>query len=94
MSQVSSSPAERHLYSRVIDNDRYLVLNGTRESVLRAAAPNTMIFYSLEMLYTWIGSEACHLVPVRKADPHRMLEPNYIVIRKGLGQLKAKINLL
>ncbi|XP_043245689.1 glutamate receptor ionotropic, kainate 4-like [Amphibalanus amphitrite] len=90
----SASASERHLYRRVVTGERFLALNGTPEVMARAARPNTLLYYNMPMLFKWLEEDACHLLPLRKKHPHRREEPNYLVLRRGLGALRNRMNKL
>ena len=91
--QKSISPAERHLYRRVTEGDRFLELDGTLDSVTRAAGPKTLVYYNREMMHTLIRDDACSLVPLPSTErPLNWKVPSYILLRKGHVKLKRRVN--
>ena len=85
----SRNPYERELYQRVM-SENVIPFDVTKESALRFLQPKVLSYADLNGLFFLIGDKACNLIPLYDG-PVKGLD-NYIVIRKGLDQLRRQLN--
>ncbi|XP_043245673.1 uncharacterized protein LOC122393559 [Amphibalanus amphitrite] len=89
----NSTPARRDLYRLITERSRFAPLDGTVENMLRATQPRTLVLYDLKLIFHRVGSEACRLVQLPSEElPEEWTVPEYLVLRKGLGHLRDRMN--
>ena len=83
---------ERRLIQRVLNEDRFLALEGSLENIRRAASDKILVFHNLAVMFTLIKEDACGFRPLESHPPIGAKSPTYMMLRKGLQPLRLDIN--